>query len=204
MLNEPITKAVSFVCILLNCIVRSWCPSQYVPYQRTCKLWLGSPHTARTIATFAEFAFYRQASITLGIKYLWYTKENGIGLLLWLWIFGESLSWTGLVAQNAVANAMEDVVWSVWFAVALFCSKRLVRYIMVPVIMVYIVWHLPHALSSLFAYPTAHATHAPSKLTTNTLVSQLDDSGRWVVPSVVAKLAFYVVLVVVEERTKAK
>ena len=201
MLDEPITRAVSFACILVNCVVRSWCPSQYVPYQRTCKSWIGSPYTARTIATFAEFAFYRQASITLGISDLWYTEENGVGMLLWLWIFGEGLSWTGLVAQNAVANAVEDVVWSVWFAVALFRSKRPIRYIMVPVILVYVLWHLPHALSGLFNDPATH-TRTPS--TTNTLVSQLDDSGRWVVPSVVAKLALYVVLVVAEERTKAK
>lgn len=190
-LNENNIQFAGFVTILVNCVVRSLCPSQYVPYQRTCDHAIGSPYTARTIATFAELAFYYQVSMSLGLEELWYSYRSGVGLLLQLWLLGETLSWFGLVRQNATANASEDVVWFVWFVVAFVCSAHHARLMLVPVILAYVVWHFPR----LFATTT---TRRPEDTPDDKrVVAQLDESGQWVVPSVVAKLALYVVFVII-------
>lgn len=177
--HSSTVRTVSFMAILANCVVRSLCPSQYVPYRRTCESSLGSPYTARTIATVAEGVFYHQVALSLGLQRLWYTKTMGGGVLLWLWCVGEVLSWIGLVYQSAAADALEDMVWGVWFTLALLWSTRKIRYILVPVVFVYLLLHLPNVYSSLKggAPPTE------------------GDVAAWVVPSVNAKLLLYTILV---------
>ena len=121
--EEHSCKLISFALILANCLIRSKCPSQYVPLQRTCSVFWGSPYFARTLATFAEFAFYRQVAITLGLSHMWW-----FGSLLAIWVVGELLSWIGLVLQNRIANATEDVVWCVWFIIAYLFSDSFLKF----------------------------------------------------------------------------
>ena len=188
-----ILKRLGGLSILLNCVLRMVCPSQYVPYQYTCKSWWGSPYTARTIATVAELAFYHQAVVSLELQPLWYTPENGADVLLWLWMLGESLSWCGLIMQNAIANAIEDFVWCIWFILAYAYSKRPIRFLFVPVIFVYLLWHLPNVVHDVLM--NTGAVHQKGR---ESLVNHLDASGNWVIPSVLGKLLLYVILHVAE------
>ena len=188
MMNEFVNKCVSFILIFLNFLIRSICPSQYVPYQRTCSTLWGDPYFARVLATFAEFAFYRQVTRSLEIDNLW-INITCVGVLLILWLVAECVSWIGLVFQSYEANALEDTLWCVWFIVAFVYSKQQARHILIPIILYYICCHLP---SLIFGLANKRSSAVQK------LASQLDSSGSWVVPSVVAKLMLYILFVCIE------
>ena len=187
-MTECIVKCISFVLIFLNFSIRTVCPSQYVPYQRTCKNVWGDPYFARTLATFAEFAFYRQVTQSLDIQDLWYS-DKGVGSLLILWMNAESLSWFGLVFQSYEANALEDVLWCVWFTLAFVYGKNNIRYVLLPIVVYYICFHIPQLVKD-------YQQQQQQKVLS--YVSTLDASGSWVVPSVAAKLVFYILFVYLE------
>ena len=169
--------------ILINAVVRSCNPCIYVPAQATCSQWYGCPSVARAVATVAEFAFYRQVAVTLGLGHLWATSTQGY--LFWLWFIGESISWMGLLLQDQLANATEDIVWAIWFAYALLASRRTTRLILVPIVTYYFVAHIP----SLFAQLNRPPKDSPP------VVDALGEDGAWVVPSVIVKaILFFVFL----------
>ena len=186
--TEQFYKLISFALILANCVIRSKCPSQYVPMQRTCATFWGSPYFARTLATFAEFAFYRQVARTLGISHMWW-----FGSLLGIWIIGECLSWIGLVLQNRVANATEDIMWCVWFIVAYLCSTNEAKYVLIPIIAYYVLVHIPFLIKDL-------KESANTQNQTPEHVDKLNTSGYWVVMSVIAKLILYILFVFIESQ----
>jgi hypothetical protein len=188
--HRRLIQLCSFLAILANCLIRSACPSVYVPAQRTCSAFWGSPYFARTLATVAEGAFYYQTTRTLGIAHMW---NDAGGKLFWLWVFGEALSWVGLVFQSSIANALEDVVWCVWFAVAFGSSASPSRYILLPLIVYYLTVHLPSLVPTLQWAPSGRVGGGVIPL-----VRTLDPSGDWVVPSVVAKLGAYMLFVALD------
>ena len=186
-------KRLGGLSILLICVLRVVCPSQEVPYQYTCKSWWGSPYTARAIATVAELAFYHQAVVTLELQPLWCTPENRADVLFWLWMLGESLSWCGLILQSIIAIAIDDSVWCIWFILAVAYSKRLIRFLFVPVIFAYLFWQLPNVIHNvLMNTSTVHQTRGDS------LATHLDASGNWVLLSVMGELLLYASFLVAE------
>ena len=184
--REAVIKCISFILILSNCIIRSRCPSQYVPIQRTCRHYLGSPYFARTLATFAEFAFYRQVARTIGLSSLWF-----YGVLLGLWFVAELLSWIGLIFQNQLANATEDITWCIWFIVAFCYSSSPARFLLIPIILYYAFVHIPFLIRDLQSNTVNQNNKDP-------LVEKLDKSGYWVVMSVKVKLIVYLLFVMIE------
>ena len=188
-----ILKRLCGLSILLNCVLRTVC-SSHVPYQYTCKSWWGSPYTARTIATVAELAFYHQTVVTLELQSLWYTPENGADVLFWLWMLGEIFSWCGLILQIMIAIAIDDFVWCIWFILAFAYSKRPIRCLFVPVIFVYLLWHLPNVVHDVLM-EEAGVVHQKGH---DSLVNHLDTSGNWVIPSVLGKLLLYMILLMTE------
>ena len=199
--SNPLLTWTAFFVILLNCVVRSVCPSLYVPARATCTTWIGSPYIARIIATFAEYFFYRQVTFTLDIQHLWTSSSSPQGgWLFWLWVFGETLSWIGLLFQNSIANALEDTLWCVWFTCAFCMSSHWSKYILVPVILYYVVVHLPSLI------PTIQPSHLIQWkwITDVEYVDSLGVEGNWVVPSVVAKFILFLILVYINEISAIK
>ena len=188
-MNEYIIKYISFVIIFFNFLIRSIYPSQYVPYQRTSTSFLGNIYLARTLATFAELAFYRQVTRSLNVNKMWINNKS-IGILLALWFIAECISWIGLIFQSYEANALEDTMWCIWFILAFIYSKQNARYILIPIILYYITCHLPSLIIRLKNKPLT-----PVKQ----LATCLDASGSWVVPSVTAKLILYIIFVYIEK-----
>ena len=114
------------------------------------------------------------------------------GSLLAIWVVGELLSWIGLVLQNRIANATEDVVWCVWFIIAYLFSMNEAKYILIPIIAYYIFVHIPFLIKDLRTNDTSQDHQTPEHVT------KLNTSGYWVVMSVIAKLILYVVFVFIE------
>jgi hypothetical protein len=205
--HRQLIQLCSFLAILANCLIRSACPSVYVPAQRTCSAFWGSPYFARTLATVAEGAFYYQTTRTLGIAHMW---NDAGGKLFWLWVFGEALSWVGLVFQSSIANALEDAVWCVWFAVAFGSSASPSRHVLLPLIVYYLTVHLPSLVPTLQWAPSSRVTGDGDTDDGNgngnggiPLVRTLDPSGDWVVPSVVAKLGVYMLFAALDTTATA-
>jgi hypothetical protein len=202
--RRQLIQLCSFLAILANCLIRSACPSVYVPAQRTCSAFWGSPYFARTLATVAEGAFYYQTTRTLGIAHMW---NDAGGKLFWLWVFGEALSWVGLVFQSSIANALEDAVWCVWFAVAFGSSASPSRHVLLPLIVYYLTVHLPSLVPTLQWAPSSRVTGDGDDDDGNSndipLVRTLDPSGDWVVPSVVAKLGVYMLFAALDTTATA-
>ena len=178
--------ALASLAILSNAALRSCNPCTYVPAQATCSQWYGSPLVARTVATVAEFAFYRQVAATLGLGRLWGVSTRGY--LFWLWFIGESLSWTGLLLQDQLANAVEDIVWAIWFAYTLTASQRPSRLLLIPIVTYYFVAHIP----SLFAQLNCPPKDSPP------LVDKLGKDGAWVVPSVIVKAVLFFIFLLAQ------
>lgn len=176
-MDEFYKKLVSFIFIFLNCAIRSCYPSQYVPIQQTCNLYIGSPYFARALATVAEFAFYRQVVFSLDILHLWY-----YGWLLGIWFVAEVLSWIGLLFQSKIANSMEDFLWMCWFIVAFLASNKTFRVILLPIILIYIVVDFPMLYESFYSDENVER-----------YVSDLASCGDWVVGSVCGKLLIYLI-----------
>ena len=174
-MDEFYKKLVSFVLIFLNCSIRSCYPSQYVPIQQTCNLYIGSPYFARALATFAEFAFYRQVVLSLDILHLWY-----YGWLLGIWFVAEVLSWIGLLFQSKIANSIEDFLWMCWFIVAFLASDKTIRVILLPIILIYVVVDFPMLYESFYSNEKVER-----------YVKSLASCGDWVVGSVCGKLLIY-------------
>lgn len=210
--SNSIVTWIAFWIITLNAVVRSICPSIYVPAQKTCLEWYGSPFVARTIATVAEFFFYRQVAHTLCITDSWWYTDSVhsplsscfsnvgwsyAGVLFWIWLIGETLSWIGLCFQNSNANALEDTVWCIWFIVAFCLSNHWSRFILVPIVLYYILIHLPSLIPTL-DWNNPFALHPVSNVQ---YVPTLDKHGDWVVPSVCAKWALFIIFVYVEKYT---
>ncbi len=188
-MEEYIIKYISFILIFFNFLIRSIYPSQYVPYQRTSPTFLGNVYFARTLATFAELAFYRQVTRSLNINKMWLNNKHA-GILLILWFIAEGTSWFGLIFQSYEANALEDLMWCIWFIIAFIYSKKEGRYILIPIILYYITCHLPSLIIRLKNLPS---------LPIKRLVICLDESGSWVVPSVIAKLILYIIFVYIDK-----
>ena len=178
--------ALAAFSILMNAVVRAYNPCIYVPAQATCSQWYGSPYAARTIATVAEFVFYRQVALTLGLQHLWSVSAGGY--LFWLWFVGESTSWVGLLTQDPIANATEDIIWGVWFMGALTMSRCTMRLLLVPIVMYYFMVHIP----SLFAQ-----LRKPTKPCAP-VVDELGEDGAWVVPSVIIKAVLYFIFLLAQ------
>ena len=178
---------LAVLAILTNAILRSYNPSTYVPAQSTCHRWYGSPYVARTVATAAEFVFYRQVAITLGLGYLWTATADGY--LFWLWVVGESTSWLGLLSQDRIANATEDIIWAAWFMYALIASRCIARLVLVPVVTYYFVVHIPSLLTQLKKVPK---TRTP-------VVDELGEDGAWVGPSVILQAILFFVFLYVQD-----
>ena len=181
--------ALAVLLILTNAGLRSCHPSIYVPAQATCPHWYGSPYVARTIATGAEFAFYRQVAITLGLHHMWSLSTGGY--LLWPWIIGETTSWLGLLLQDRIANVTEDIIWGSWFFLALLASQCM---LLVPIVAYYVVVHIPSILSDLGGPTTARPG----------IVDELGQDGAWVVPSVIIKAVLFFVLLYAQDHGEGK
>ena len=205
--------------LIANAVLRSTCPSQYVPLEATCTSPWGSPYTARFLATFAEFAFYRQVVQSLCLNTLW-SYSIAAPSLFWLWVIGETLSWGGIFSQKPIVNFMEDAVWATWFILAFALSSSWTRYLLIPVIAGY-AYHIPRMWSRLEddaqiveerrrCDTTSTATadgpyydgagcdeHERNPRTADgvPLVAQLSESGYWVELSTLLQLIMYIILV---------
>lgn len=161
--------------ILLNCGLRTYAPSQYVPLMRTSSEWYGSPYLARVLAIWAEYTFYKKAASTFGLRSHWeYT-----GILWRLFTNAELLSCIALLTQSEELNLLEDICWGVWFVLLYYLAPRkhnTHRQILLPV----------------FAAYYCHIQQMTSIVDEEELYgSGLTAKGHWVQPSVIAKLIYF-------------
>ena len=84
---------------------------------------------------------------------MWLNNKHA-GILLILWFIAECTSWLGLIFQSYEANALEDVMWCIWFIIAFIYSKKEARYILIPIILYYITCHLPSLIIRLKNIPS--------------------------------------------------
>ena len=104
------------VWIMFNVVVRTQWPTCYNPGLSANSSWYAHPYTARTIATIAELFFYYTMA-------KWTNVPSLDGFLGPLCIFGEFVSWMGVLLQSEFVGFLEDCVWTVHTVTMLYMSK---------------------------------------------------------------------------------
>lgn len=178
-------SVAGLLALSFNCGLRTVYPSQYVPYQQTCDSLYCSPFFARSVATMAEFYFYREIAASANLRRLWTGNRQ---FLFQLWVVGECVSWTGLLMQNSMLNASEDVIWFVWYMICYVSTKQIdIEHLVALILSFYIAWHLPKLLCN--DEPIDDVV---------ILAPKLSSHGDWVVPSVQAEIVVYLGLYIRE------
>ena len=190
-LNEPtnlLFLLLGALFIILNSLIRLIYPSSYCPRTQITHSILGSPLTARTLATFAELAFYYIEAQTLQLPF-WNSPLGDLTTL------GEVLCWAHVLLQAELLGCIEDTIWTIYQIYAFLNSHVMLKYIVcLPYVLnATIGGHLKRQYSRVDR--TALLGTAPYWRTPKRVGHSPDEGQRsWAAPSLLAKPVTYALL----------
>lgn len=127
---------LKFMMIIFNSGLRLNYPSAYNPATQVKKGILYSPIFARSVATIAEFIFYKSLTNYYGLCF--YPNIYKLTLI------GECLSWCYLLLQSNLFGYMEDSIWTLLQVCLIYNSVYKVKYIISgPYLLYMLIYHLP-------------------------------------------------------------
>ena len=169
---SQIWQISAFIMVFLNVVVRTQWPSQYVPGVASSALWYSHPYLARSIATIAELYLYNTMA-------LWCGKDFFGTKLGYLVIFGETVSWCGLLLQSEFVGWLEDSVWTVHSVYMAYLSVTYFQFAYFAVFSGYMILiHQPR-----MAMRIERPLIPPAEKRFKVIINVIDkDSRSWIVP----------------------